>query len=79
MKKLISRIETPLDCIFKDALSPDDIELPEDMEIHYVCTNDRLHILIYYTVENPEDILTLKNTIDDIVRALQLIEKSIPR
>jgi len=32
---------------------------------------------VKYVVEKPEDLLTLKNTLDEIVRALQLIEAAL--
>jgi hypothetical protein len=32
---------------------------------------------VRYVVEKPEDLLTLKNTLDEIVRALQIIEATL--
>jgi hypothetical protein len=79
MKKLVSSIETPLDCRLARALEPDDVGLPEGMEIVHECVGGRWRIRVSYVVNRPDDILTLKNTLDDIVRALQVIEKSIPQ
>jgi len=75
MRRLRSRIETPLSCEYIDAVRPDDVELPRGMEIRHLCVDGRWHIEVVYAVESPEDILTLKNTLDDVVRALQLVEK----
>jgi len=75
MKRLRSRIETPLPCEYIDAVRPDDVELPRGMEIRHLCVDGRWHIEVVYAVESPEDILTLKNTLDDVVRALRLVEK----
>jgi hypothetical protein len=77
MKKVESRIATPLDCKFADALKPDDTDLPEGMEIQHLCVGGRWHIQVRYVVEKPEDLLTLKNTLDEIVRALQIIEATL--
>lgn len=77
MKRLVSSIETPLDCSFMYAVKPDDIDLPNGMEIAHECVAGRWRIRVSYVVERPDDILTLKNTLDDIVRALQIIERSI--
>jgi hypothetical protein len=79
MKKLVSSIETPLDCRLARALEPDDVDLPEGMEIVHECVEGRWRIRVSYVLHQPDDILTLKNTLDDIVRALQVIEKSIPQ
>jgi hypothetical protein len=77
MKRLISSIETPLDCRLAYAVKPDDVGLPEGMEIAHECVGGRWRIRVSYVVHQPDDILTLKNTLDDIIRALQVIEKSI--
>jgi len=75
MKELKSEIATPISCEFIDALRPDDVDLPKGMEIIHLCVDGRWHIQVKYAVERPEDILTLKNTLDEIVRALQLVER----
>ena len=77
MKEVESRIATPLDCKFIDALRPDDVDLPNGMEIRHLCVGGRWHIQVRYMVEKPEDFLTLKNTLDEIVRALQIIETTL--
>ncbi len=77
MKKVEAKIATPLDCGFIDAVRPDDVDIPRGMEIRHVCAGGRWHIHVKYVVEKPEDLLTLKNTLDEIVRALQLIETTL--
>jgi len=77
MKEVESRIATPLDCGFINAVKPDDVDLPRGMEIRHICAEGRWHIHVRYVVEKPEDLLTLKNTLDEIVRALQLIEATL--
>jgi hypothetical protein len=47
------------------------------MEIRHICAGGLWHIHVKYVVEKPEDLLTLKNTLDEIVRALQLIEAAL--
>lgn len=79
MKRVLCRLETPLDCRYADALRPDDVDLPRGMEIRHLCAGGRWAVEVAYVVEKPEDVLTLKNTLDEVVRALQLIERSIPR
>ncbi|WP_258870667.1 hypothetical protein [Pyrobaculum aerophilum] len=49
------------------------------MEIAHQCVEGRWQIHITYKIKRPEDLLTLKNTIDEIIRALQVIERSIPQ
>ncbi|MEZ0319578.1 MAG: KEOPS complex subunit Pcc1 [Pyrobaculum sp.] len=77
MKKLEVEIEGDLPCEYINAVRPDDMDLPEGMEIRHVCEGGRWKIYVSYEIEQPEDVLTLKNTLDDIVRSLQLIEKTI--
>lgn len=77
MKKLRVELECGLPCEYINALRPDDVDLPEGMEISHVCEAGRWRIYITYRVERPEDLLTLKNTLDEVVRSLQLIEKAI--
>jgi len=77
MKKVEAKIATPLGCGFIDAVKPDDVDIPRGMEIRHMCAGGRWHIHVKYVVERPEDLLTLKNTLDEIVRALQLIETTL--
>ncbi|WP_333638994.1 KEOPS complex subunit Pcc1 [Pyrobaculum aerophilum] len=79
MRELRSKIETPFDCKYINAVKPDDVDLPEGMEIVHQCVEGRWQIHITYKIKRPEDLLTLKNTIDEIIRALQVIERSIPQ
>jgi|ADKH01.1.fsa_nt_gi hypothetical protein len=77
MKEVEAEIATPLDCGFIDAVRPDDVDIPRGMEIRHICAGGLWHIHVKYVVEKPEDLLTLKNTLDEIVRALQLIEAAL--
>lgn len=68
-------IETPFDCKYANAAMPDDVDLPPGMEIRHVCVDGRWRIEIEHEVKKPEDLLTLKNTLDELIRVFQIIEK----
>ncbi|MFN3804026.1 MAG: KEOPS complex subunit Pcc1 [Pyrobaculum sp.] len=72
-----SEIATPLDCIYIDAVRPDDIDLPEGMEIRHMCVEGRWRLAVSYTLRDWRDVLTLKNTLDELIRAFQIVEKVI--
>lgn len=71
-------LETPMGCEYAGAVMPDDVDVPPGMEIRHLCVEGKWHVYISYFVERPEDFLTLKNTLDEIARALQLIERVSP-
>jgi hypothetical protein len=77
MKKLKSRIATRLDCKFINAVKPDDVDVPSGVSIRHECVGGRWVVEVECQVGEPEDILTVKNTLDDIVRAIQVIERAL--
>ncbi|ABP51521.1 MULTISPECIES: KEOPS complex subunit Pcc1 [Pyrobaculum] len=79
MKRVKITLNTSIDCSFSNAVKPDDVDLPDGMEIRHECLDNKWHISITYVLDTPKDILTLRNTLDEIVRSLQVIDKVILR
>ena len=79
MKRLEAKIETEIPCSYINAVRPDDVDIPQGMEISHICVNGAWHIYVLYIIKKPEDILTLKNTLDEIVRSLRIIEAILQR
>lgn len=55
----------------------DNINIPRGMEIKVEPTDDNLIVIVSMNIEKPSDILTLKNTADEILQQINLIEKTI--
>ncbi len=74
MKKLRVEIATVVGCEFIDAARPDDVNLPEGMEINHLCIDRKWHIVVTYLINTYRDVYTLKNTLDEIMKSLRLVE-----
>ena len=57
-----------------EAVSPDNINLPEGLSIETLVEKNRVITLIKYSGEK---ILTLQSTIDDLLSCVSIVEKSI--
>jgi len=55
----------------------DNINIPRGMEIKVEPTDDDLIVIVSMNIEKPSDILTLKNTADEILQQINLIEKTL--
>jgi len=55
----------------------DNINIPRGMEIKVEPTDDDLIVIVSMNIEKPSDILTLKNTADEIIQQINLIEKTL--
>lgn len=55
----------------------DNINIPRGMEIKVESTDDDLIVIVSMNIEKPSDILTLKNTADEIIQQINLIEKTL--
>lgn len=55
----------------------DNINIPSGMEIKVEPTDDDLIVIVSMNIEKPSDILTLKNTADEIIQQINLIEKTL--
>jgi hypothetical protein len=49
------------------SLKPDNINLPDNMKIFMDYNSDNLQIEIHMKIVNPKDVLTLRNTADEIL------------
>ncbi|MBP1448693.1 MAG: KEOPS complex Pcc1-like subunit [Thermoproteus sp.] len=63
-------LRTPLSCEAAEILSPDDVNTPAGMKIRHLCLQGRYALSIEYE----GDVMTLKNTIDDVLRCLKVVE-----
>ncbi|MFP3233453.1 MAG: KEOPS complex subunit Pcc1 [Sulfolobaceae archaeon] len=55
----------------------DNINIPRGMEIKVEPTDEDLIVIVSMNIEKPSDILTLKNTADEIIQQINLIEKTL--
>jgi hypothetical protein len=55
----------------------DNINIPRGMEIKVEPTDDDLIVIVSMNIEKSSDILTLKNTADEIIQQINLIEKTL--
>jgi len=55
----------------------DNINIPRGMEIKVEPTDDDLIVIVSMNIEKPRDILTLKNTADEIIQQINLVEKTL--
>lgn len=55
----------------------DNINIPRGMEIEVEPTDDDLIVIVSMNIEKPSDILTLKNTADEIIQQINLVEKTL--
>ncbi|MEJ2770472.1 MULTISPECIES: KEOPS complex subunit Pcc1 [unclassified Stygiolobus] len=55
----------------------DNINIPRGMEIKVEPTDDDLIVIVSMNIEKPSDILTLKNTADEIIQQINLVEKTL--
>ncbi|MGC8582118.1 MAG: KEOPS complex subunit Pcc1 [Thermoproteus sp.] len=62
-------ISTDLPCAAALVLAPDDVEMPEGFSISHICRDNR-----YVVVIGGNDVLTLKNTVDDVLRCLKVVD-----
>ncbi|MFP3197310.1 MAG: KEOPS complex subunit Pcc1 [Sulfolobaceae archaeon] len=58
-------------------VNADNINIPRGMEIKVEPTDDDLIVIVSMNIEKPSDILTLKNTADEIIQQINLIEKTL--
>ncbi len=62
-------LKTDLPCEISAALRPDDVDLPPGLSIRHLCRDGK------YVVEiTGVDVLTVKNTVDDVLRCLKVVE-----
>jgi hypothetical protein len=62
-------ISTDLPCAAASVLRPDDIDMPEGTEVRHICRDGRYAVAI-----RGRNILTTKNTADDLLRCLKVVE-----
>ncbi len=62
-------LNTDLPCEISIVLKPDDVDLPNDLRISHICRDGK-----YTAILRGKRVLTVKNTLDDILRSLKTIE-----
>ncbi len=73
---IISGINPHLAEAIRKALEPDNIGIPESISIRIVEKEDKIRIIVEYT-GSPRNILTLRNTVDDLLEHLNIAVKAI--
>ncbi|WP_231961235.1 KEOPS complex subunit Pcc1 [Saccharolobus sp. A20] len=64
--------------VIVNSLNVDNIDLPKGMEIESrVIGNDEIEIIIKMKIVNANDILTLRNTVDEILLHVKAIQASL--
>ncbi|MEZ0248784.1 MAG: KEOPS complex subunit Pcc1 [Thermoproteus sp.] len=56
-------------CEVSRTLMPDDMDVPQSLYIRHICEDGR-----YVLAVGGSDLLKLKNTVDDIMRCLKVVE-----
>ncbi len=59
------------------AIEPDNVNLPQDMEIDCNASEDSLYCSVRILCKEVKDVLRLRNTIDDILSSIKLSLSSI--
>ena len=71
------RIRTSQPTNVAKIVNVDNINIPRGMEIKVEPTDDDLIVIVSMNIEKPSDILTLKNTADEIIQQINLVEKTL--
>ena len=66
-------IFTDLPCRVALSLIPDDVEIPAGLSIVHDCVDGKYTIQVCSQVKSPRDVLTLKNTVDELLRLIKVI------
>ena len=61
----------------RSAISPDNVDLPNGLELREVPTEGTNELTFLVAVERHTQILTLRNTVDEILETAEVVEKSI--
>ncbi|MCG2909112.1 MAG: KEOPS complex subunit Pcc1 [Sulfolobaceae archaeon] len=71
------RVESNNASVIAKSIEVDNIDLPMGMEI--VTRNEGSEIVVVVTMEikNPSDIMTLRNTVDEILQHINTLEKTL--
>ncbi len=73
---IISGINPHLAEAIRKALEPDNTSIPESISIKIVEEEDKIRIIVEY-MGSPRNILTLRNTVDDLLEHLNIAVKAI--
>lgn len=66
-------ILTDLPCSSALSLKPDDVEIPPGLSIMHDCVDGMYRARLMIRTEFVKNILTLKNTVDELLRLIRLI------
>ncbi|MEM0362716.1 MAG: KEOPS complex subunit Pcc1 [Sulfolobaceae archaeon] len=73
--KIVLKCENPQ--IIIDSLKVDNVNLPKGMQIDNKVNNNTLEILIKMNINQPNDILTIRNTADEILTHIKAIQSAL--
>ncbi|MEM0091421.1 MAG: KEOPS complex subunit Pcc1 [Saccharolobus sp.] len=73
--KIVLKCENPQ--IIIDSLKVDNANLPKGMQIDNKVNNNILEILIKMNINQPNDILTIRNTADEILTHIKAIQSAL--
>ncbi|MEM0187790.1 MAG: KEOPS complex subunit Pcc1 [Saccharolobus sp.] len=73
--KIVLKCENPQ--IIIDSLKVDNVNLPKGMQIDNKVNNNTLEILIRMNINQPNDILTIRNTADEILTHIKAIQSAL--
>ena len=66
-------IFTDLPCRAALSMIPDDVEIPAGLSIVHDCVDGRYRIRVSSQARSPRDVLTLKNTVNELLRLIKVI------
>jgi len=72
-KEISVEIYTDLPCFVANLMRPDDVDIPQGMLIDHRCVDGRYLLMISVEVRDGSDVLSLKNTVDELIRLIKLV------
>ncbi|AGE70149.1 KEOPS complex subunit Pcc1 [Sulfolobus acidocaldarius] len=75
--KISVKISTEASKIIMKSLEVDNVDLPRDMQINLHSDKESLTLEVEMPIKDPRDVLTLRNTIDEILQHINAIEKTL--
>ena len=71
------RVESNNANVIAKSIEVDNINLPEGMEIITKSEGSEIVVIVTMEIKNPSDIMTLRNTVDEILQHVQALEKTL--
>ncbi|MDT7875924.1 MAG: KEOPS complex subunit Pcc1 [Sulfolobaceae archaeon] len=71
------RVESNNASVIAKSIEVDNIDLPTGMEIVTRNEGSEIVVVVAMEIKNPSDIMTLRNTVDEILQHINTLEKTL--